>query len=166
MLPRTYERQACSVARTLGLVGDRWTLLVIRDALQGVRRFEAFRTGLGIAHNVLADRLTRLCAAGILERRRYQRKPDRYEYLLTGKGRDLWPVVMSLLLWGDKYLAPDGPPVLVLHRGCGGRLTPALTCGDCRVPLGPHNVEVTSARPAFRETAGGSAEQEEPNPGP
>jgi DNA-binding HxlR family transcriptional regulator len=148
MLPRTYEHQRCSIARTLGVVGDRWTLLLIRDALQGVSRFEVFRTRLGIAHNVLTDRLNRLCAAGILERKPYQKKPDRYEYHLTGRGRDLWPIVMSLLLWGDKHLSPDGPPVLVRHRGCGGQLTSALACSDCHASLGPDNVEVIPAQAA------------------
>lgn len=123
VLPRTYEHQVCSVARSLELVGDRWTLLIVRDALRGVRRFEDFRAGLGIAHNVLSDRLSRLTDTGVLQRRLYQRRPDRYEYHLTQMGRDLWPVVMSLLLWGDRYLANDGPPLQTRHRGCGRPIT-------------------------------------------
>jgi DNA-binding HxlR family transcriptional regulator len=142
MLPRLYEGQVCSIARTLEVVGDRWTLLVIRDALNGVRRFEDFRTRLGIAHNVLADRLAWLTGAGILERRLYQTRPDRYDYHLTGQGLDLWPVLMSLQLWGDRYAAPDGPPRLVVHRGCGGRLRPGLTCSTCRASLGPQDTEL------------------------
>jgi DNA-binding HxlR family transcriptional regulator len=142
MLPRTYEQQVCSVARSLELIGDRWTLLIVRDALRGIRRFDDFRAQLGVAHNVLSDRLSRLTEAGVLERRRYQERPDRYEYHLTQQGRDLWPVVMSLLVWGDSYLAPDGPPKRALHRNCGGRLTPQLTCADCGAALGYGDVEL------------------------
>ncbi|SDL93203.1 winged helix-turn-helix transcriptional regulator [Nonomuraea jiangxiensis] len=137
MLPRTYEGQVCSIARTLEVVGERWSLLIMRDALRGTRRFEDFRAALGIAHNILSDRLGKLCEAGILERCLYQTRPDRYEYRVTSAGLDLWPVIMSLLLWGDQHRAPDGPPLLVLHRGCGGPLQPGLTCGRCGKPLGP-----------------------------
>jgi DNA-binding HxlR family transcriptional regulator len=143
MLPRTYEHQVCSVARSLELVGDRWTLLIVRDALLGVHRFDDFRARLAVAHNVLSDRLSRLTEAGLLERRRYQERPDRYDYHLTQQGRDLWPVVMSLLLWGDKYFAPDGPPLLPLHRDCGGLLTPQLTCAECGAALGYGDMEMT-----------------------
>jgi DNA-binding HxlR family transcriptional regulator len=142
MLPNTYAQQNCSIARSLEVIGERWTLLIIRDALKGVRRFEDFRVRLGIAHNVLSDRLNHLTEAGVLARSLYQSRPDRYEYVLTERGLDLWPVVMSLLLWGDRHFAPDGPPVLTLHHGCGGRLTPALTCADCGVNLGPGDVEL------------------------
>ena len=143
MLPRTYEHQVCSIARSLELIGDRWTLLIVRDAFRGVRRFDDFRAELGVAHNVLSDRLSRLTEAGVLERRRYQQRPDRYEYHLTQQGQDLWPVVMSLLFWGDRYLAPDGPPVIPLHRNCGGHLTPQLNCADCGASLTSGDVELT-----------------------
>jgi DNA-binding HxlR family transcriptional regulator len=142
MLPRTYEDQVCSIARSLEVVGDRWTLLIVRDAMKGARRFEDFRARLGVAHNVLSDRLGRLVEAGVLERRLYQQRPERFEYLLTQQGRDLWPVVMSLLLWGDRYLAPDGPPLLTSHRGCGGRLSAELTCTDCGKHLGLGEVKL------------------------
>lgn len=150
MLPRTYQHQVCSIARSLELIGDRWTLLIVRDALRGVRRFDDFRARLKVAHNVLSDRLSRLTEAGVLERRLYQERPDRYEYHLTQQGRDLWPVLMSLLLWGDRYLAPDGPPLLPLHRKCGGRLTPHFTCADCGAGLGPADVELTPGPGASR----------------
>jgi DNA-binding HxlR family transcriptional regulator len=142
VLPRTYAHQVCSIARSLELIGDRWTLLIVRDALRGVHRFDDFRARLGVAHNVLSDRLSRLTEAGVLERRRYQQRPDRYEYHLTQQGRDLWPVLMSLLMWGDRYLAPEGPPLLVLHRDCGGPLTERLACADCGADLGPEDVEL------------------------
>src|SRR3954451_14740501 len=122
MLHRTYDNQVCSVARALELVGERWTLLILRDAFAGVRRFDDFQRGLGIARNVLADRLGRLVEAEILERRRYQEHPPRDEYRLTERGRDLYPVVFSLMRWGDRHAAPDGPPRLVLHRDCDGEI--------------------------------------------
>jgi DNA-binding HxlR family transcriptional regulator len=141
VLPRTYESQNCSVARALEVVGDRWTLLIVRSAFQGVRRFDDFQDALGVARNVLTDRLTRLCAEGVLRRVRYQERPDRFEYRLTRKGVELWPAVMSLLLWGDRHYAPAGPPALITHRGCGGRLTARLTCDACGAALGPNDVE-------------------------
>ncbi|MEV4255916.1 helix-turn-helix domain-containing protein [Spirillospora sp. NPDC049652] len=140
-LPRTYEDQNCSIARALEIVGDRWTLLVIRSAFEGVRRFDDFQEALGVARNVLTDRLSRLCEEGLLRRVRYQERPERFEYRLTRKGVELWPAMMTLLLWGDRHYAPEGPPVLILHAGCGGPLTPRMTCGSCGEPLGPTDVE-------------------------
>src|SRR3954470_9045942 len=115
MLPRTYDDQHCSIARALEVLGDRWTLLVIRDAFMGVRRFDDFQRDLGVARNVLTDRLTRLVEDGILEKRRYQERPERFEYRLTEKGLDLWPVLVSLMKWGDRHApAEAGPPTLVV----------------------------------------------------
>src|SRR3954463_8086860 len=113
MLGRSYEGQVCSVARTLEIVGERWTLLIVRDAFFGVRRFDDFQRSLGIARNVLQGRLERLVEEGILERVRYQERPERFEYRLTEKGLDLWPVVVSLLAWGDRHAAPDGPAMIL-----------------------------------------------------
>jgi DNA-binding HxlR family transcriptional regulator len=131
MLPRHYDSQACSVARTLEVVGDRWTMLILRDVLLGVHRFDDFHRRLGIARNTLTDRLQRLVDDGVLERRRYQERPERFEYRLTDKGRDLWPVVISMMKWGDRYLAPDGPPRIVRHRDCGGEVDEHLSCQRC-----------------------------------
>ncbi|MCO5987944.1 helix-turn-helix transcriptional regulator [Actinoallomurus spadix] len=153
MLHRTYDDQNCSIARALEIVGERWTLLIIRDAFEGVRRFDDFQADLGVARNVLADRLGRLCDEGILRRHRYQERPDRYEYRLTRKGVGLWPAMMSLLLWGDEHYAVDGSPVVLIHHGCTGRLTPALTCSECGVAMGPADVEPRpgpGARPTDR----------------
>ncbi|MBA9002424.1 MULTISPECIES: winged helix-turn-helix transcriptional regulator [Thermomonospora] len=141
MLPRTYETQNCSIARALEVVGDRWTLLVIRSAFEGVRRFDDFTEHLGVARNVLTDRLNRLCDEGILRKHRYSERPERHEYRLTRKGVELWPTIMTLLKWGDRYYAADGPPVVVRHRGCDGALTERLTCDSCGAPLGPTDVE-------------------------
>ena len=140
MLPRTYDRQICSIARTLEVIGDRWTMLVIRDAFLGVRRFDDFQRSLGIARNVLADRLARLCDDGVLQRRSYHQRPERYEYELTEQGLDLWPVLVSLLVWGDRYRADAGPPRLILHRDCGGKITARATCSECGAPLNPGDV--------------------------
>jgi DNA-binding HxlR family transcriptional regulator len=129
------------VARALEVVGDRWTLLVIRSAFEGVRRFDDFQETLGIARNVLTDRLARLCDEGIMRRRRYQERPDRYEYRLTRKGVGLWPVMMSLLLWGDEHYAESGPPLLIVHRGCGGHLAAGLVCDACDARLGPADID-------------------------
>lgn len=141
MLPRTYDSQNCSIARSLEVVGDRWTLLVIRTAFEGVRRFDDFQEHLGLARNVLAGRLARLCDEGILRRHRYQERPERYEYRLTRKGVELWPTMMTLLKWGDRHYAADGPPVLIGHRGCDGELTARLTCSSCGIDLEPTDVE-------------------------
>jgi DNA-binding HxlR family transcriptional regulator len=104
MLPRTYTGQDCSVAATLEVVGDRWTLLILRDAEQGITRFADFQHSLGLARTVLSDRLARLTGEGILERVRYQDHPERFEYRLTGKGHALRPVLNALKNWGDTYI--------------------------------------------------------------
>ena len=109
MLKRTYEGQNCSIAHTLEIVGERWTLLIIRDALLGLRRFDEFQRSLGIARKVLAERLRRLVDEGILERVRYQERPERYEYQLTQKGLDLNIALTALRQWGDDYLSEKPP---------------------------------------------------------
>ena len=111
MLRRTTARhQTCSIAATLEVVGERWSLLIVRDVLLGVRRFDELQADLGVARNVLQARLERLIDAGVLERRRYQEHPPRYEYLLTEKGLDLWPTIVALLQWGDKSRPDPGRP--------------------------------------------------------
>src|SRR5215212_9012433 len=136
MLPRTYDDQHCSIARALEVLGDRWTLLVIRDAFLGVRRFDDFQRDLRVARNVLSDRLGRLVEEGLLDRRRYQERPERFEYRLTEKGIHLWRAIVSLMKWGDRYYAPPaGPPRVVRHRGCGGEVTDYFTCERCGAQL-------------------------------
>jgi DNA-binding HxlR family transcriptional regulator len=148
VLPRTYDNQVCSIARALEAIGDRWTLLVIRDAFHGVRRFDDFQERLGVARNVLSDRLTRLVDDGILEKRPYQERPQRFEYRLTSKGVDLFPVMVSLMKWGDRH-APDpgGPPMLVLHKGCGGQVDEGLLCDRCGEPITALNAEARQPAP-------------------
>src|SRR3954451_9147473 len=100
MLGRDYDAQVCSIARSLEVVGERWTLLILRDAFLGIRRFEAFQQSLGVARNVLQTRLTRLVEEGVLNREQYSDRPPRHEYRLTDKGLELWPVLVALLQWG------------------------------------------------------------------
>lgn len=121
----------CSVAQCLEIVGEWWTMLVIRDAFLGIRRFDEFQQRLGIARNVLAQRLGKLVDAGILTKQAYQDHPPRYDYLLTPKGRDLWPVLTMLRQWGDKHAAPHGPPLEVFHEACGHAGEWVLTCVHC-----------------------------------
>jgi DNA-binding HxlR family transcriptional regulator len=115
MLKRDYEGQNCSIARALEIVGERWTLLIVRDAFLGLRRFDQFQESLGIARNVLTGRLNRLVEEGILERVRYSERPERYEYRLTAKGRELNIALVGLRQWGDKYLS-DQPPMILRRR--------------------------------------------------
>jgi DNA-binding HxlR family transcriptional regulator len=141
MLGRLYDDQTCSVARSLEVVGERWTLLVLRDAFLGVRRFDDFQRSLGVARNVLTARLGRLVDEGVLERVAYQERPRRYEYRLTEKGLGLWPVIVALVRWGDDHYPEEaGSPRVFEHRGCGGRLTERLACDRCGAELGPRDV--------------------------
>jgi DNA-binding HxlR family transcriptional regulator len=154
MLPRTYEGQRCSIAKALELLGERWTLLVIREAFLGTRRFEAFAEHLDIARNVLTARLSRLVEEGVLDRVRYQERPERFEYRLTEKGIDLWPVTVALMHWGDRhYPAEGGSPRVIRHRDCGGELTRHLTCARCGAELGPRDVMTESGPGARGERA-------------
>jgi DNA-binding HxlR family transcriptional regulator len=153
VLPRTYDNQFCSIARTLEVIGDRWTLLVIRDAFLGVRRFEDFQKSLGVARNVLTDRLNRLVDEGILRRNLYQERPERHEYRLTRKGVELWPAMMTMMKWGDRYLYPEGHPRLVLHKDCGGEIDERLHCSKCGAELGPTDVYVEAGAGAADQAA-------------
>jgi DNA-binding HxlR family transcriptional regulator len=148
VLPRTYDNQLCSIARTLEVIGDRWTLLVIRDAFLGLRRFEDFQRSLGVARNVLTDRLNRLVDEGILRRSLYQDRPERYEYRLTRKGVELWPAMMTMMKWGDRYLYPEGHPRLILHKDCGGEIDERLHCSKCGAELGPTDIYVETGSAA------------------
>ena len=136
MLNRTYDGQNCSVARALEVVGERWSLLIVRDLMLGYRRFDELHERLGVARNVLAARLELLGYAGVLEKRLYQERPARYEYHLTEKGLDLWPVIVGLLSWGDRYLAKGSPPIVLEHRDCGGLINDRRICERCGVELG------------------------------
>ena len=145
MLGNTYENQECSIAGALEVVGERWSLLIIREVFLGVRRFDEMQADLGIARNVLDTRLKRLVEAGVLERHRYQERPARCEYRLTDKGLDLWPTMVALMQWGDRHAAPSaGPPVLLEHKACGGAVDEHRTCQACGEKLSARDVR---ARP-------------------
>jgi DNA-binding HxlR family transcriptional regulator len=132
VLRSDYPHQDCSAAYALELVGERWTLLVIRDVFAGFRRFDEIQQDLGVARNVLSNRLQRLVDDGILERRPYSENPPRHEYFLTEKGIDLWPILIAMMRWGDRYGKwPQGPPLVVLHKDCGGEMDDHFTCTRC-----------------------------------
>ena len=120
----------CSVAQTLEVVGEWWTLLIVRNVMFGQRRFEVIQSDLGIARNILSDRLGTLVEHGVLEKVKYQDAPERFEYRLTEKGRDLFPVIAAMIAWGDKWEAPDGAPIRLLHS-CGEFAEPRVTCDKC-----------------------------------
>jgi len=131
----------CSIARTLAVIGDRWTLLVIRNAFLGTRRFDDFHASLGMTRHVLADRLARLVEAGVLVKVAYQERPARHEYRLTDMGRDLYPVLLALTGWGDRWLDEGrGAPVIYQHRRCGHLMRPTMVCSECGEALDPRQV--------------------------
>jgi len=132
MLDREYDTQVCSIARSLEVVGERWSLLIIRNVGLGMNRFEPLRENLGITRSVLTTRLNSLIEYGILEKRRYSERPPRYEYHLTEKGRDLAPVLLQLMWWGDRYYPEaGGPPTVAVHKSCGGALDRHMVCEKC-----------------------------------
>lgn len=141
MLHNDYDSQVCSIAGALEVVGERWSLLIVRDVFLGLRRFDELQANLGIARNVLHTRLVRLVDEGVLEKRLYTDHPPRYEYHLTDKGLDLWPTLVALMYWGDSYAAPAaGPPVLLAHRGCGGSVDSHRICTACGARLSVRDV--------------------------
>jgi DNA-binding HxlR family transcriptional regulator len=140
MLKRDYEGQLCSIARSLELVGDRWTLLIVRDLVLGLSRFDELLESLGIASNVLTDRLNRLVDEGIVERVRYSQRPERFEYRLTVKGRELGLVLLALMQWGDRHISAK-PPRIARRRSDRSRVSVALVAADGS-PVNPGDLEL------------------------
>ncbi len=136
----------CSVAQCLEVVGEWWSMLIVRDVFLGVSRFDDFQRRLGISRNILQQRLARLVDAGVLARVPYSEHPPRHDYRLTDKGRDLWPVLTAMRQWGDRYAAPSGPPLDVSHKACGSAAEALLVCGGCGEPIGPRDVEAKYRR--------------------
>ena len=135
-------QEPCSVARSVAVIGDRWTLMILRACFLGVRRFEAFQERLGISRTIIADRLKHLTEEGVLRRVAYQEHPVRHEYRLTDKGLDLHPVVMAIVHWGDRHYAGEaGPPLLHRHKTCGCDFHPVQTCSECGEPVDARAVE-------------------------
>ncbi len=135
------DTQTCSVARALAIVGERWTMLIIRDAFLGTRRFDQFQANLGITRHRLSERLGKLVDAGVLVKVPYNDRPLRYEYRLTRKGLGLYPVLLTLARWGDDWLDQgEGPPMEYVHHKCGHKTRPVLACSECNVALRPEEV--------------------------
>ncbi|HSW13352.1 MAG TPA: helix-turn-helix domain-containing protein [Solimonas sp.] len=132
---------SCSVARTASVIGDRWTILILRNAFLRIRRFEDFQSNLGITRHLLAGRLKRLVEEGILERVSYQDAPPRFEYRLTLKGRALYPIVVAMTAWGDAWMdGGKGAPLLLQHKSCGKVVTPQLSCPECGEAIEPQQM--------------------------
>lgn len=135
MKHRALDEVYCSVARTWAVLGDRWTMLLLREAFRGTARFDAFQSRLEIGRTVLSERLNRLVDEGVFERVPYSDRPQRFEYKLTRKGLDLYPVLLALMEWGDRYKVSD-PPVRLFHKACGEEAEPYLVCSHCAEPVG------------------------------
>jgi DNA-binding HxlR family transcriptional regulator len=147
------SEQHCSVARSLAVIGDRWTLLILRDLFLGATRFEAIRESLGISRTILTERLNLLETEGVVSKRPYQERPVRHEYHLTSKGIDLYPVLMFLVSWGDKYYAGEnGPPIVQHHLACGHDFKPELHCSECGEHVSPFETSPRAGE-AFPELA-------------
>jgi DNA-binding HxlR family transcriptional regulator len=134
------DLSTCSIQRTLDLVGDRWTLLILRDLFRGVRRFGQLQDDLGIARNLLASRLSKLVDAEIVEKVPYHERPVRYEYVLTAKGQDLSPSLVALMGWGDRWCSEGEPPTLLIHAECGTPLEQVTRCPTCDDPISPTDI--------------------------
>lgn len=136
----------CSIAGTLEIIGDRWSILILRDAFRGVRRFEEIQQDLGIARNILTDRLNKLVEHEVLERRQYQDRPARYEYRLTPKGVDLSPALVALMRWGDKHLAGEDGPTVLVHESCGTPIDQTFICWECDTTVAPTQIRSRPGR--------------------
>ncbi|MFU8925194.1 winged helix-turn-helix transcriptional regulator [Acinetobacter puyangensis] len=142
-------QQPCSIARTLAIIGDRWTAMIIRNAFLGIRRFEDLQRNLGVTRHILADRLKNLVAEGIFVKVPYTDTQKRYEYRLTEKGLDLYPIIMSMMKWGDTWVDEGlGAPVEYTHKLCDHKFTPVLVCSECGEPIRAKDVQ-PSPGPGF-----------------
>jgi DNA-binding HxlR family transcriptional regulator len=146
-----WSRDNCAVEGTLSVIGERWTLLVLREAFLGVRRFDQFRRNTGVARNILSDRLNTLVAHGILRRELYQERPQRYEYRLTEKGLDLYPVLLTLMEWGTRHA--EGRAMTLTHKACGATAMPHLACPECGEPVKARDMQAPRTATRLRETA-------------
>jgi DNA-binding HxlR family transcriptional regulator len=147
------DQQTCSVARALAILGERWTLLILRDAFLGTRRFDQFQRSLGVTRHRLSERLGKLVDQGVMVKVPYQQRPLRHEYRLTRMGLGLYPVLMTIARWGDEWLDQgQGPPLEYLHQKCANKTRAVLTCSECGEPLRPEEV-TPEVGPALRELA-------------
>ncbi|GAA2127451.1 winged helix-turn-helix transcriptional regulator [Actinomadura napierensis] len=144
MLGKTYDSQVCSIARALEVIGERWSLLIVRDALfGGATRYSDFQRSLGVATNILTARLDGFVEAGIMRRHRYSEQPELYEYLLTDKGRALAPALVALTEWGDEWATDSEPPILYTHSVCGAGITQHTVCEHCGRVEDPAEIQAT-----------------------
>ena len=151
---KSFSRQNCALEATASIVGDRQTLLVLRESFLRVRRFGELQHATGLSRNILADRLQALVGNGILERREYQQRPQRFEYRLTQKGLDLYPILLGLMEWGAKYEAgAEGTLVELRHIACGHVGLPQLACPGCGEPVTPRDLEALPGPGAVRLSA-------------
>mgnify|MGYP000565370467 CR=1 FL=1 len=135
--------EVCSVSRSLSVVGDKWTLLIIRSAFLGTRRFSDFQSEIGMTRHRLSDRLNKLVEEQVFDKVEYQNNPVRYEYRLSERGKELYPIIISLVKWGDKWLAgEDGKPMEYIHNTCGNKVMPTLTCPACTEEINPRDMTV------------------------
>lgn len=139
---RPFEGQNCSIAAAAAVIGERWTLLVLREILLGRRRFAEIRRQTGIATNILSDRLETLTEHGLVERRPTGEGHDAHEYVPTRRGIDANPVIVALMQWGDRYMAPHGAPRVLVHAACGHDAEPALVCAHCGETIAAHELRV------------------------
>ncbi|MBQ0795437.1 helix-turn-helix domain-containing protein [Zhongshania sp.] len=141
------DQQPCSLARTLAVVGDRWTLLILRDCFLGVRRFDAFEQRLGVTRHVLTDRLKKLVSYGVLYKSPYQERPLREEYRLSEKGLELHPVILGLVGWGDKHMSDErGAPIIHIHKSCGQEMHATTHCSGCGEAITAKDIKVEVAK--------------------
>ncbi|MDA9408390.1 winged helix-turn-helix transcriptional regulator [Bradyrhizobium sp. CCBAU 45384] len=150
MQPKSPSLQECPVGRAVETVGEWWSILILRDALQGSSRFDEFERNLSIAPNILSRRLAHLTKTGMFVRRRYQERPPRYEYVLTDKARDFFPVIATLLAWGNKHLAPKGESILLATRDDRRPLDPVVVDATDRQPITLANAVVIAGPAASR----------------
>ena len=140
----------CTAARAVELFGDAWMMMILREMFLGTRRFDDLQRLTGASPATLSQRLKKLETVGVLRRQTYQDNPPRYEYRLTAMGRDLWPVIISMKAWGDKWLGSGETPVVVIHKDCGHAITPRMVCPDCHAPMAAHDAEPRLS-PEFQE---------------
>ena len=146
-----WSRANCAVGETLSVIGERWTLLILREAFLGVRRFDQLQRHTGVARNILSDRLNTLVAHGILRRELYQERPQRYEYRLTERGVDLYPVLLTLMDWGARHLG--GRAITLTHTSCGATAMPRLACPECGELVEARDMRAVPTDAVLRESA-------------
>ncbi|MEM6496856.1 MAG: helix-turn-helix domain-containing protein [Pseudomonadota bacterium] len=151
--------RTCTIARAAALVGDEWTIMILREMFLGNRRFDDFLRQTGMSSHLLSQRLKKLEAEGIISRTAYSQHPPRFEYRLTEMGRDLWPLIICLKQWGDSWLSDGRPPVKLVHTSCGAVTTPMMTCSECGEPIDARSTAVRLSN-AFTAERKGAAKRD------